>query len=82
MTNCRSSFVFLDPGARFYKAEILRGFRKSPNLLVIKYAGCADDYYQLSRQEIYLISFHLRQIGQFGHVLKSNIRFCSRICAL
>ena len=26
-----------------------------------------------------LISSHLRQIGQFGHVLESSIRFCSRI---
>ena len=26
-----------------------------------------------------LISSHLRQIGPFGHVLESNIRFCSRI---
>ena len=68
-------------GASFNRL-ILRGNRKSANLHVIKYAALADDYYQLSRQDILLISSHLRQIGQFGHVLKSNLRFCSRIWAL
>ena len=61
---------------------ILRGNRKSANLHVMKYPALEDDYYQLSRQDILLISSHLRQIGQFGHVLKSNLRFCSRIWAL